>query len=141
MDEETLTALGPSPIYPALAEFLAMTDLTDILSYLYMKDEEPLLGSYVGPDCKNPSVNILSIDQPGLLAPSVEYYNDTVVMEQYRSALVDLVESVVGTNVNEKSLLESKRVGFTLLARPEIEARVKDFVAMETTLAGLMMKE
>jgi predicted metalloendopeptidase len=106
-----------------------------------MKAIEPLFGTYVGPDGANPNINILTIDQPTLLAPSIDYYNDTAFMEKYQSAMVDLVESVVGTNVNEKSIKESKRVGFTLLEKPEIEARVKDFMAMETILAGLMVKE
>jgi predicted metalloendopeptidase len=141
MDEERLAALGPSPIYQALAELLAKRDLTDILTYLSKTALEPLFGTIIGPDGANPAVNILSIDQPYLLAPSIDYYTDTAFMEKYQSAMVDLVESVVGTNVNEMSLKESKRVGFTLLEKPEIEARVKDFMAMETMLAGLRVKE
>ncbi|KAI8327601.1 hypothetical protein BC941DRAFT_497247 [Chlamydoabsidia padenii] len=141
MDEDTLTQWGPSLVYPALAQFKKKTDLTDILTFSFIKGEEPLFSTFVGSDSKNPAVKVISIDQPGLVAPSKEYYKDKAVMEKYRLGLVSLLESIVGKKVNNKSIQESRRVKFALLTKAEIETSVKQFIEMETILAGLFMEE
>src|SRR5690606_4319943 len=78
MDTDAIDARGAEPGLPELARFDAVKGVRDLPPVLGALRREmglsPFLGMWIGPDDKNPDLNILHLGQPRLGLPDRSYY-------------------------------------------------------------------
>ncbi len=126
MDEAALDAAKAKPLDPLfakIAEVQGAEDFMRVAGALNPDGVHPLFGMYVGPDDKNPKLNIAHIYQAGLGLPDRDYYFD-----RGRAEILAAYEAHIATM-------------FTLLGESEADAKAiaKDVLAFETTLAKAHM--
>lgn len=80
MDTVTIDKRGYEPIKPILAKIDAITDVPSMMKFVadeYRNYNGSVIGTYVGPDQKNSSMNILILGQTGIGLPDRDYYFKT----------------------------------------------------------------
>jgi predicted metalloendopeptidase len=126
MDEAAIESAGAKPLEPLFAEISNVEDVGSFMSVtgkLHAKGVRPLFGMYVGPDDKDPGMNIAHLGQGGLGLPDRDYYFD-----EKRAEILAAYEKHVAKN-------------FELLGEdPKAAADIaKDVVAFEKSLAKAQM--
>ncbi|PVD37052.1 hypothetical protein C0Q70_04045 [Pomacea canaliculata] len=97
--------------------------LEEVLGNIRLKYNAPILiGSWVGADDKNSSLNIIQLDQPGLGMPSREYYLQAKSESEYVQAYLNFMRGVV-------SLLGSTEI--------PVDDQLMDLLEFETKLANV----
>ncbi|MCB9567346.1 MAG: M13 family metallopeptidase [Myxococcales bacterium] len=123
MDEAAVGAAGVEPLAPLFAQIAGVTDAASFMTVvgkLHPVGVRPVFGIYVGPDDKDPKINIAHVFQGGLGLPDRDYYFD-----KKRAELLAAYERHVAKI-------------FALAGEPEDAAAklARDVVALETALAG-----
>lgn len=125
MDTDAIDARGAEPVLPELARFDAVKGVRDLPPVLGALRREmglsPFLGMWIGPDDKNPDLNILHLGQPRLGLPDRSYY-----LEDDRAPLRDAYRGFLTTL-------------FALVGESDAEAarHAEQVVAVETALAKI----
>jgi predicted metalloendopeptidase len=122
MDEQAIERAGAEPLAPLFAEIARVKDVGSFMTMagkLQAQGLGVLFGLYVGPDDKNPKMNIAHLTQGGLGMPDRDYY-----LEDKNKEIREAYEKHVATM-------------FGLLGEPEKEAAAiaRDVLALETALA------
>jgi len=96
MDTAAIDARGAEPVLPELARFDGVEKVGDLPPVLGALRREvgvsPFLGFWIGPDDKNPDLNILHLGQPRLGLPDRSYY-----LDEGRAGLVDAYRGFLTT--------------------------------------------
>lgn len=162
MDEESINKLGPTPIYPEIANLISklgyqdafsdnkfttddVSRFTDTIIQLITEGVNNHLFAYaVGPDDMSPEEIAVAIYQPSFGLPSREYYEQPEILEKYRDGLINLVMAILGEPSNESPTANIRREklaeeNLTMLAEADAEAMVDRFLKFETHLAKLTL--
>lgn len=104
MDTDAIDARGAEPVLPELERFDALKSASDLPPVLGALRAEigisPFMSFWIGPDDKNPELNILQLGQPRLGLPDRSYYLDegrAGLRDSYRDFLATLF-GLVGEN-------------------------------------------
>ncbi|RCH85801.1 hypothetical protein CU098_002675, partial [Rhizopus stolonifer] len=162
MNENKTNSLGPTPIY----EIIAMVEnnlfpvkdnnstmidknatlwMSQTLAFLNKYDISTLNSISVGADDKRPDWNAIWFDQAELGLPSREYYSDPTAISKYKTGLEDILYKVLGDYSNntqdaDMRRLQSNKTGFGLWTKEKITASVDRYIAFETQLANISLK-
>jgi predicted metalloendopeptidase len=122
MDEQAVEAAGANPLAPIFAEISEIEDAESFMhqvGHLQQQGTRSLFGIYVGPDDKDPKMNIAHLGQGGLGLPDRAYYFD-----DSRKDILAAYELHIAKM-------------FGLLGEPpeKSKAKAKAIVAFETSLA------
>ncbi|TPX52421.1 hypothetical protein SeMB42_g01407, partial [Synchytrium endobioticum] len=102
MNESVIDSRGAEPIEALLERAtaffpladrkgkLSLLNLTASLAAFHDIGLSPFFGIIVGPDAKQPEVNVINMVQSGLGLPSKDYYKDDKVMAVYQDAMAEL---------------------------------------------------
>ncbi|KAG0749219.1 hypothetical protein G6F62_000566 [Rhizopus arrhizus] len=161
MNEAVIDAFGPTPIYPYLSKiatvlgsssainntqfgFDHLNRLTDGMIESMTQGSSSLVKFTVGPDDRHPDQYALFLSQPDLTLSAKEYYNQSDVMDQYRSGLITLITNILGeSNETDKNMrLEKMRENnLPVLRSADIESMVDGFVKFEVHLASITVNQ
>ncbi|KAG0165707.1 hypothetical protein DFQ28_006795 [Apophysomyces sp. BC1034] len=157
INETTLDALGPTPIYPELGRMLSkfpgnhpfeladVADLTDVLIAVYDQGIEPFSSMFIGPDDTHPDTIAITLSQPDLVLPSKEYYEQPEVIDIYRKSLVSLFKAVLGrsncTTTDALRFTKANEANLTLLTDTEIVSLVDRVIDFDIYLANITYKQ
>ncbi|KAG1177601.1 hypothetical protein G6F70_005648 [Rhizopus microsporus] len=159
MDEVTVDHLGPTPMFPDIAQALKSLGyspgvddgrfslehahaLTDVLIELNSQGVGNLVSFDVGIDDKNPEKYAIFLNQPSLSLPSREYYKQPDLIAQYRNGLISVVTAVLGDVAGDSSRLRIEKLienKLPVLGAVDIEAMVDRFIEFETQLANISL--
>ncbi|KAI8087607.1 uncharacterized protein B0P05DRAFT_577930 [Gilbertella persicaria] len=159
MNEDAINSLGPTPMYPQIAQLLAklgystdlpdtrfsldnVQQLTETLIYLGSEGTDALFGTGVGPDDQSPDKNSISLYQPGLGLPSREYYSQPEIITNYREGLVSILGAILGnpTGNSPIDVLRREKMAenkLQLLSPEDVKDMVDRFIEFESQLAEL----
>ena len=101
---------------------------------------------FVDADDKNPDMNIVQFDQASLLLPSKEYYDNPVVIEDFRTGLNDILYKILGEfedgNQTETfRTTESEKYKFTRWSKDKIRSAVDRVIDFDSKLANISLKK
>ncbi|KAJ8653478.1 hypothetical protein O0I10_010914 [Lichtheimia ornata] len=157
MDEDTINDLGPTPLYPRMAQLLNTIKswdidstededifdakehakgLTDMIFEATMQASQPLIAIGVSADNQNPEKQTILVTQPSLILQSKQQYENEKAMELYRSGVNVLLTSVLGNDTWAKQMQEA---GIEVREKEEIEDMVKRVVDFEVKLANITL--
>ena len=119
MDESRINALGARPLAPDLGRVKAAASHEAVAALMGRHDGffESLFGAGVGPDAKNPRVNVVNMGTGGLGLPDKDYYLKPAFAAQKAAYQVYIAKML------------------TLVGWAEPQARAADIVAFESKLA------
>ncbi len=124
MDQAAIEKRGADPIRSRLAEIDAVRtpeELAALLGRLSLVDIPGPIGEAVNADVKDPTINVLYLDQAGTALPDRDYYlKDDAKFVQIRAKYVEYLTKV-----------------FTLVGRPRAAVDAKAVLDLETELARL----
>ncbi|CAO3655112.1 unnamed protein product [Mucor hiemalis] len=161
MNESTIDALGPTPIYydvalienklfpvndsSALFSVNANKSIIDTLTLLQRNAITALVNPFVYGDDKNPGRTAILLDQPTFALPSKEYYANPEVLEVLRSSLTDVLYKIIGDYNNGTSqdldlrASQSNKTGFIRWSQEKVQGAVNRSIEFETKLANISL--
>lgn len=154
MDEDTINQLGPSPLYPRMAQVFKSwktestedknvfdvkqhaKGLSEMLFEASMQGSQPLIAIGVSADNLDPEKQTILVTQPDLILQSKQQYQNDQAMQLYRSGMKELLSSVLGNPTWSKQMQEA---GMDVLEKEEIEDMVNRVVDFEIKLASITL--
>lgn len=161
MNESTIDALGPTPIYydvalienklfpvndsSTLFSVNANKSIIDTLTLLQRNAITALVNPFVYGDDKNPGMTAILLDQPTFALPSKEYYSNPEVLEVLRSSLTDVLFKIIGDYNNGTSqdsdlrASQSNKTGFIRWSQEKVQGAVNRSIEFEAKLANISL--
>ncbi|KAI9476258.1 MAG: hypothetical protein EXX96DRAFT_487084 [Benjaminiella poitrasii] len=150
MNEDRLSDLGPTPIYADLENLFNKSQqqsLTDIIAHLAKEGIDNFFSFSVGPDDRFPDENSIFITQPSLGLPTREYFNQSDIIDTYRTGLYNVLQVILGSSdkndedstMDQLRRTEMNKHQLMMLDEQEVKSIVDQFIELETQLAQLTL--